>query len=484
MHTRLAHTLSFWLLGAVALSVLAMGGLTAWNLRQGFGAYLQARDLERLDKFVALVTERMAKGSTSASVPQQPPDMRALLREMAAQNGERPPLPPRRQPANPLFPAFPPGPPPDSEVTFGSRVALARPDGQAWTGPAIAADDPGVVERPILLDGVVLARVLFKPAAPAPDAIEAQFLRTQYLGILAVATVLLLLALGSAFWLARQWVRPLLAIQDATARIAHGELGARVAIERDDEIGDVVRNVNAMATSLQRIEGARRRWLADLSHELRTPLTVLRGEIEALVDGVRQPSAAALQSLREDVLRLGRLVDDLHLLSMADLQSLPCHFAEADAVQVVGNVLRRHAGLAFDAGLRLVWGNAPSTPIPVHWDTMRIEQLLANLLQNSLRYTDAPGQIALTLRQVQGRVQLAIDDSAPSVPASDLPRVFEPLYRADAARGRHNGGSGLGLAICAAIATAHGGRISAGVSDLGGLRVLVELPVRAQKPGV
>ena len=144
-----------------------------------------------------------------------------------------------------------------------------------------------------------------------------------------------MLALGGALWLARQWVRPLLAVQAATARIAQGELDVRVPVERGDEIGDVVRNVNAMAASLQRIEGARRRWLADLSHELRTPLTVLRGEIEALVDGVRQPGEAALRSLREDVLRLGRLVDDLHLLAMADLQALPCHFADADAVQIV-----------------------------------------------------------------------------------------------------------------------------------------------------
>ena len=145
----------------------------------------------------------------------------------------------------------------------------------------------GVIERPVVLRGEVVARALLRPMAPAPDAIEWQFLRSQYRSIAAVAAALLGLALGGALWLARQWVRPLLAVQAATARIAQGELDVRVPVERDDEIGDVVRNVNAMAASLQRIEGTRRRWLADLSHELRTPLTVLRGEIEALVDGVR-----------------------------------------------------------------------------------------------------------------------------------------------------------------------------------------------------
>ncbi len=505
MRTRLAHTLSFWLLGAVALSVLAMGGLTAWNLREGFGAYLQARDLERLDRFAALVADRMAQDGASTAVPSPPPEMRALLRDLATLEGRPPPdrpapldrpphFPPdeppgaaargpRPAPAPGPRPPWPPGPPPGAEDAFGARVALVHADGRPWAGPPGAGDDAHAVERPIVLRGEVVARLRLKPVAPAPDAIETRFLRSQYLGIAALATALLLLALAGALWLARQWARPLRAVQEATARIARGELGVRVPIERGDEIGDVVRNVNAMAESLQRIEGARRRWLADLSHELRTPLTVLRGEVEALVDGVRLPSATALQSLREDVLRLGTLVDDLHLLALADLQSLPCHPADADAVQLVRDAMQRHAGLAADAGLTLGWGSEPAGAIAVRWDAARIGQLLANLLQNSLRYTDAPGRVELSLRQADGLVQLAIDDSAPGVAPADLQRVFEPLYRADAARSRHSGGSGLGLAIAAAIAAAHGGRIAASASALGGLRVVVELSVLAAAPG-
>lgn len=167
----------------------------------------------------------------------------------------------------------------------------------------------------------------------------------------------------------------------------------RAPTQRGDEIGDLVRNINAMAGNLQRVEGARRRWLADLSHELRTPLTVLRGEIEALVDGIRPLSAAAVASLREDVLRLGTLVDELHLLAMADLQPMPCHFADEDAVQIVDGALLRHKSLANAAGLTLQWDAKPDKPIPLVWDATRIGQLVTNLLQNSLRYTDAPGTI-------------------------------------------------------------------------------------------
>ena len=336
-----------------------------------------------------------------------------------------------------------------------------------------------MIERPVAVAGETVALVRLRPLAPAPNAIESQFLRQQFVGIAGVAAGLLLLALVSAVWLARQWIRPLLAVQDATARIARGELGVRVPTGRSDEIGDVVRNVNAMAESLQRIEGARRRWMADLSHELRTPLAVLRGEIEALVDGVRPLTPGAVASLQEDTLRLADLVDDLHLLAMADLQGLPCTFDETDARELVHNVLQRHQGVAAQAGLSLTWARAPDAtgPVRVHWDRRRIEQVLSNLLQNSLRYTDAPGRITMDLRTTPGCVQLIVEDSAPGLAPQDLARIFEPLYRADTARSRHNGGSGLGLAISAAIVHAHGGLISAHPSPLGGLRIEVDLPI-------
>ena len=484
MRSRLAYTLSFWLLGAVALSVLAMGGLTAWNLREGFSAYLQARDLERLDKFVALAATRLAQGqlarADSAPGPAGLLDMRALLRELAELDGVVAGGSPLRGQDAGAVPGAPPGgPPPLYGEAFGWRVSLVQPDGLAWAGTPIAADQPGVIERPIRVDGEVVALARLRPMHRAPEAHETRFLRSQYISITVVALALLLLALGCALWLARQWVRPLLAVQAATARIAKGEFDVRLPDERSDEIGDVVRNVNRMAESLQRMEGARRRWLADLSHELRTPLTVLRGDIEALVDGVRPLSAAAVSSLREDVLRLGTLVEDLHLLSMADLQALSCRCAETDAVMLVQDSVERHQQLAADASLTLVCKAPPVGAMAVMWDAGRVEQLLTNLLQNSIRYTDAPGRIVLALSTSKGQVHLSVDDSAPGVRARDLPRVFEPLFRADAARDRRDGGSGLGLAICAAIVEQHGGSIQASPSRLGGLHIDVTLPIRA-----
>jgi two-component system sensor histidine kinase BaeS len=118
----------------------------------------------------------------------------------------------------------------------------------------------------------------------------------------------------------------------------------------------------------------------------------------------------------------------------------------------------------------------------VFWDAQRMEQVLTNLLENSLCYTDAPGRVRLTIERQRDRVWMRVDDSEPGVPTADLGRLFDPLYRSDASRSRHRGGSGLGLAICAALVRAHAGQITAAASELGGLSILIDMPLIAGPP--
>jgi two-component system sensor histidine kinase BaeS len=195
---------------------------------------------------------------------------------------------------------------------------------------------------------------------------------------------------------------------------------------------------------------------------------------------VRPLRPEAIGVLLEEVLHIGKLVDDLHLLAMSDLQALPCPFAPADATELLQSVIRRFEARASAGGLaiRLQLPDDLSV-LTVHWDAQRIEQLLANLIENSLRYTDAPGQVRIALQLNAATVSVVVDDSAPGVPAAHLPRLFEPLVRVDAARARQHGGSGLGLAICDAIARAHGGQLTASDSALGGLCITLTLPLRA-----
>lgn len=302
------------------------------------------------------------------------------------------------------------------------------------------------------------------------------------MGIASVAITLLVLAVLSAWWVASRWVRPLLAIQDATRRIAQGEFDFRLQEARSDEIGDVTRNINAMAQGLERLERSRRKLIADMSHELRTPLTVLRGELEALADGIRPTTTSAILSLREEVLGLIALVEDLHVLAMSDLNALPCYFNDVDAIALVRSVMQRFELRAIQTGLTLQLNAPPDLQLPVYWDARRIEQLLGNLLDNSFRYTDAPGQVVVNITTRNSQVTIKVDDTAPGVASTDLHRLFEPLFRADVTRSRHNGRSGLGLGICSAIVQAHRGTIQAMPSPLGGVHIHVVMPIESKEP--
>lgn len=490
---RLAHTLSLMLIAAVLVTVAAMGGAMIWNLHSGFADYLQARDNERLEHFAQLVAERIAAAGSLSALVGQPEPMRSLLDALAERDGvNHPPAPGLMPPGLPGGPP-PPGPwsergafapphrpPPGTEGAgppFGRRVAVINPQGQQVLGLRQPADAPSR-SLPVLLDGQTVATVRMVRVDDPPAGVDARFLQRQYTALGVVSATLLLLAVALAWVLARRWVRPLLAVQAATHRIALGHLDVRLPESpNDDEVAELVRNVNRMASALQQLQGARRRWLAEISHELRTPLTVLRGELDALADGIRPLSPTAVQSLQEEVRALGQIVDDLRELAVSDLGSLSFEHRPVAVQAVLERVQQRFAQRASQAGLVLTLDPAAAAGMQVSGDAGRLEQLLSNLLENSLRYTDAPGRVDIGITRTGPTLTLQVQDSAPGVAASHLPHLFEPLYRVDAARSRRNGGSGLGLAICDAIVRAHGGQMQASPSALGGLCIRVSLPL-------
>lgn len=483
MRIRLVHTQALLLLSAVLLTVLCMGALNAWNLRNGFSDFLASRDAERLEKFASLVSTSAEQAGGLDGLVAQGMDLRELLREFGKVQGGLPhPIPHPHPPmadaeARGFFAPSPRPPPIDSIDAFKDRVALYTPNGQPLLGKPLPPAAGPTLDRPVYVRGEFVAMVRMVKLKPVPDNVETRFLTSQYQSIVVVACVLLVASLLSALWIARRWVRPLIEMQVAAGQIAQGEFGTRLNTDRSDEIGDVMRNINQMAHALQKLEASRRQWIADMSHELRTPLTVLRGEIDALIDNVIEMSPQALLSLREEVQQLSALVDDLHLLAMADLRALPCYFEEADAAALVAGVVQRFARRAAQMEINLTLAADLSDPIWVRWDARRIEQLLGNLLDNSLRYTDAPGQATVAIHTIEEHVVITVEDSAPSVAQHDLSRIFEPLYRADVSRSKKAGGSGLGLAICDQIAKVHHGSLRVTTSSLGGLRFTLALPL-------
>jgi two-component system sensor histidine kinase BaeS len=498
---RLVHQLSLLLMATALAAVAAVAGLVVWNLRAGFSDYLQIQEGEHLTRLMEVAERDLAR---RADLPQ---DWRPVLRDwldtvrVSSGRGSAgeglppeadappPPPPPPREPAEAGDRAEfrpPPGrrdPPPGRRdpANFGPRVVLLAADGQTpLAGRREMLNRPGQT-RAIKVRGQTVAVLRLTDRAGPVEGVDASFLRRQYLGLAGVAGSVLLIALVLARWVAVRWARPLAEAQAAARRIAEGAFDVRLPLPREggsaSEIAGLQGDINAMAESLSRLESSRQRWLAELSHELRTPLAVLRGEVEALVDGIRPMDRAALLSLQEEVKRLSRLVEDFHLLTTSELRALPCAFEPVMPLHLLATAFERFAPRAKALGLVLEV-RLPATLPAAAWDAVRISQLLANLLENSLRYTQAPGLVEIGARSLGAAVEICIQDTPPGVPAQDLERLFDPLYRADASRSRAFGGSGLGLAIARAIAQAHGGQLRAEASSLGGLAMVLTLPLK------
>lgn len=206
------------------------------------------------------------------------------------------------------------------------------------------------------------------------------------------------------------------------------------------------------------------------------PLAVLRGELEAVEDGVHPMTPELLRLLQTEVATLTQLVQDLHELALADVGALTYRKEDLDLVSVVSEAASAFQSACQARALQLGVALPPS-PVMLSGDAARLHQLLHNLLDNAVRYTDTGGQIQVRLRQDGDHAVLDLEDSAPGVPADLLPRLFERFYRVEGSRGRTSGGSGLGLAICRSIVLAHGGQLSAQPSSLGGVWMELRLPL-------
>ena len=282
-----------------------------------------------------------------------------------------------------------------------------------------------------------------------------------------------LLAALATWLMARGLLAPVKRLVDGTHHLAAGNFATRVEVSSRDELGQLAGDFNLLASSLEKNESMRRAFMADISHELRTPLAILRGELEAMQDGVRKLTPDAIASLQSEVVVLTKLVEDLHQLSLSDVGALAYRKQATDLVQLLevtaGSFAERYR--AHGLALKL---NLPDNA-PFFGDPDRLMQLFTNLLENSLRYTDSGGRVEVTLKYEAPHWHIEFDDSAPGVDREHQVQIFERFFRTEGSRNRASGGSGLGLAICKNIADAHGGDIHAAHSDLGGLKIALHL---------
>ncbi len=263
--------------------------------------------------------------------------------------------------------------------------------------------------------------------------------------------------------------RPVADLLGASERVAQGDHGVEVQAAGPRELRSLIETFNQMAARLDATEEQRRRFLADVTHELRTPLAVLQSGIEAQLDGIHPRDDAHLGSLLEETHLLGRLVDDLHTLALADAGRLALHYERAHPAALVADAVDSHTALAERKGVVITSTVADDLP-EVDVDPTRVRQVLANLLSNAVRHSRTA--VTVTVVATDDGVLFTVVDDGPGIPADQLDGVFERFTRAADSRG-----SGLGLSIARDLVHAHGGTIAARNQPDGGAAIGFTVPV-------
>lgn len=484
--------------------VLILMAVIRWNLGQGFERYSAAGELFRLDWLIRNVESEYANHQSWEFIRKDPDRVWRLLsrpdgvtRPLQEPRGGMDPNFQHPPPPRPGWDFHPPRaedrgsrdersgedpppeanrpPPPHDPLNVGPRLTLLNEEGSWLAG----AKDVGEISasRPIVFQGEQVGTVILRSSGHALRALDAAFLASQTQSVLLAGGTVLLLSLFAGGLLIRHLLAPIHDLMQGARRIAEGRLDARIPIRTGDELGELSRSFNAMAERLDRAEKTRRQWIHDASHELRTPLAVLRAEIEALQDGVREPNASTYARLHQHVQQLAGLIEDLR--QTLDQNAGMSHMEQIlfSPLQILEEVLEGFSERFHRAQLRIERPAVMDHRLMMRGDAGRMMQVFSNLLENSLRYTDPGGLLRILVQDLGDELSLIFEDTPPAPSRQDLAHLFDRFFRSEPSRSRALGGSGLGLSICKNLVEAHGGRMTAGLSPLGGLAIRVQLPL-------
>lgn len=305
-----------------------------------------------------------------------------------------------------------------------------------------------------------------------PEILHRIFLKTthQFLlisGVLGLGVVALL-----SYFMTKRVLRSLTQMTEIALQLSKGDYSRRVTVLTRDEVGKLGTAFNRMLESLARIEAMRKELVANVAHELRTPLNNLKGELEAVQDGLIPLSNDTVRSIQEEVSRLVHLVEALHRLSQVDRNVSVLKKESFDFSEVIFGVLRPARERMTQKKIQF---NADLKPMPVLADHAQVTQVIQNLLENILQYTPQGGEAGVGYGEEAGQLAVTFSNSGEGVSKEDLPHIFERFFRAEKSRARESGGSGIGLAIVRQIIEAHGGKVGA-QSRAGHTEIFFTLP--------
>ena len=331
-----------------------------------------------------------------------------------------------------------------------------------------------VITMPILLEGKLINLV---QVGTSLEAVQETLRNLKIFLFTAVPSVLILAALFARF-MARRALKPISRIIDTAREIGQGqELSKRIPVLKiKDELGQLALTFNEMMNRLENSFAQMRQFSSDASHELRTPLTVLKGQNELILSKQRKPEEyqEVISSNLEEINYMSKVLEDLFVLSKSDENQVNLDYKPVDLRALVEEVCKHAEILAEEKNIKIII--AFLEPIEIKGDEVRLRQMVWNVLQNGIKYTQQGGELKISLQNEDDFALLAIQDTGIGIPEEDLPLIFNRFYRVDKARTRDEGGSGLGLSICRQIAEAHKGKIEV-ESKLGvGTRFKIRLP--------
>ena len=328
-----------------------------------------------------------------------------------------------------------------------------------------------LIQIPINFENEVVGILALLPSNKLFENIDVQFADAQRQALYLSGFVALLIAAIISLILTQNISGPIRKLARATRSLISGEFKTRVNITNKDELGKLSRDFNILAKTLDKEAESADKWLADISHELRTPLAILKSELEAIEDGIREFDEETLNSLTHEVKRINTLVNDLYELSLSDLGAMKYQMLETDIKTNIESSIEsfrdryNEAEIDIKTDLNEV-GN-------ILGDQHRLTQLFTNLLENTLKYTDGPGSLNINMHGLDNEIIISFSDTAPGVDEATLDKIFDRFYRVELSRSREMGGAGLGLSICSEIVDAHSGSIKAKQSSMGGLEIVL-----------
>ena len=473
---------------AVLITVIAFVGVLL-SFRSGFLGYINEAQQVKLEE----IAEALSQSVTSQEEWQNLTQNRFLwglfLRRHAVNNSDEPQkefpkLKPQQKREYPLPRSTDHGQ--DHSLPDRDPPRLKKPRPPKVKIFLLDSEQQFIYGRPMPVSSLVIKPIIIKDeqvgfvAMPKIERVMAgadqRFIEKQTRFFIIILFTAIVVSALLAFILSHWVTTPIRRLGVGMQRLIQREYDVEIQTKSRDEIGRLIAAFNVLAKTLDSHEKSQRQWIADISHELRTPLATLRCEVEALIDGVRDFSEESVQSLYDEILFLKRIVDDLHQLAVSDLGALSYEFNPILLGDLTERFIHTQKFQLEQKDIHCVV-NVKNAQKSILGDESRLQQLMNNLLQNTLRYTEKPGQLVITIDCSHSDYCLFFwEDSSPGVADESLPLLFERLFREEKSRNRALGGTGLGLAIVKCIVSSHNGHIHAELSELGGLKIGIKLP--------